>query len=101
MEKIIYNDINIDKQNLILIISNVLPFYSKRHFHDKILNCNSWITTLNTRPLQTEFYPHEIIDLQEILNDGANINLSFGNFEIGRLSMDLLFKVDNLFSKDE
>ncbi len=101
MEKIIYNDINVDKQNLILIISNIIPFYSKKNFHTKILICNKWITILNTRPLQTEFYPNEIFELREILNDGANINLSFGNFEIGRLSMDLLFKVGSLFSKDK
>jgi len=101
MKKIIYNDINNDKQNLVLIIRNIIPFYSKKNFHTKILNCNKWITVLNTRPLQTEFYSHEIFGLQEILNDSANVNLSFGDFEIGRLSMDLLFKVGNLFCKDE
>ena len=98
--KIIYNDINVDKQNLILIITNIIPFYSNKNFHKKITICNKWITLLNIRPLQTEYDSHEIFNLQEILNDSANINLSFGNFEIGKLSMNLLFKVGELFNKD-
>lgn len=98
MKKIIYKTIKDDKNDLILIINKMIPLYKKLEFHTQVLECEHWITELNKKIIKIEYTSDEIFMLKNILMDCSNIFLSYSNYEVGELSMKLMFKINELFN---
>ena len=101
MKKIKYKDITTDKDNLIEIINKMIPIYKKLSHHTQVLEGEQWITILNRIPIQTEYTSEAMLTLKNILNDCANIYLSYGNIELGTMSMNLMNKIIKLFKENE
>ena len=97
MKRIKYKDICIDKDNLLMIINKMIPIYKEKQYHTKVLECEQWVTMLNRRPIQTEYTPDALIALKNIMNDCANIYLSYYDFETGTIVMNLMNKIMLLF----
>ena len=97
MKKIVYKDISNDADNLLMIINKMYPIYKKKQYHTQVLECNQWVTMLSRLPIQTEYTSDAILVLKNIINDCANICLSYYEYELGNISMILLNKITLLF----
>lgn len=100
MKKIVYKDISNDADNLLMIINKMYPIYKKLKKHTQVYECNYWVTMLSKIPIETKYTSNELQSLKNILNDCANICLSYCDFEMGNISMTLMNKVILLFNKD-
>ena len=101
MHKIQYKDIADDKDNIIEIINKMIPIYKEKQYHTQVLECNQWITMLSRLPIQTTYTSDAILALKCIINDCANIYLSYGYFDLGIISMNLMDKLIKLFVEYE
>lgn len=101
MKKIKYNDISNDTDNILMVIDKMYPIYKKRQYHTQVLECNQWVTMLSILPIQTTYTSDAILALKCIMNDCANIYLSYGDFEIGIIAMNLMNKLIKLFEENE
>lgn len=101
MKKIIYKDIADDKENLLCILDYMILIYKSHNKHTQVIECQQWVKMLNRHPIQTEYTSEAILALKNILNDCANIYLSYGNIEIGTMSMNLMNKIIKLFKENE
>lgn len=97
MKKIFYKDISVDKDDLLKVIGKMMPIYKKRQHHTQVLECEQWVLMLSKRPIQTEYTSDAILALKNIINDCANICLSYYEYELGNISMILLDKITLLF----
>ena len=78
----------------------MIPIYKKKQYHTQVLECEQWVLILSRKPIQTEYTSDAILALKNIINDCANICLSYYDFEIGNISMILLDKITLLFKND-
>jgi len=101
MHKIQYKDIVDDKDNLIEIINKMIPIYKEKQYHMQVLECEQWLTMLSKLPIKTEYTPDAILALKNILNDCSNIYLSYGYFDLGIISMNLMDKLFKLFKENK
>ena len=101
MKKIKYNDISNDTDNILMVIDKMYPIYKKRQYHTQVLECNQWVTMLSILPIQTTYTSDAILALKCIMNDCANIYLSYGDFETGTIAMNLMNKLIKLFEENE
>ena len=101
MKKIKYNDISNDTDNLLMVINKMIPIYKKRQYHTQVLECNQWVTMLSRLPIQTTYTSDAILALKCIMNDCANIYLTYGDFETGTIAMNLMNKLIKLFGENE
>jgi hypothetical protein len=79
----------------------MITIYKKLSYHTQVLECNQWVTMLSRLPIQTEYTSEAILGLKNILNDCANIYLTYGNFETGTIAMNLMNKLIKLFEENE
>ena len=100
MHKIQYKDISTDKENLLKVIKKMIPIYKKMQHHTQVLECEQWVLMLSRKPIQTEYTSNAILALKNILNDCANICLSYYEYDLGNIAMILMNKVMLLFKKD-
>ena len=100
MHKIKYKDISTDKDNLLKVIEKMIPIYKKMQHHTQVLECEQWVLMLSKKPIQTEYTSDAILVLKNILNDCANICLSYYEYDLGNTAMILMNKVILLFKKD-
>ena len=100
MHKIQYKDISVDKDNLLKVIGKMIPIYKKMQHHTQVLECEQWVLILSKKPIQTEYTSDAILVLKNILNDCANICLSYYEYDLGNTAMILMNKVMLLFKKD-
>ena len=101
MKKIKYNDISNDTYNLLMVINKMIPIYKKKQYHTQVLECEQWVTMLSILPIQTTYTSNAILALKCIMNDCANIYLSYGDFETGTIAMNLMNKLIKLFEENE
>jgi len=101
MKKIKYNDISNDTYNLLMVINKMIPIYKKKQYHTQVLECEQWVTMLSILPIQTTYTSNAILALKCIINDCANIYLSYGDFETGTIAMNLMNKLIKLFEENE
>lgn len=101
MKKITYNDISDDADNLLMIINKMYLIYKKMQHHTQVLECNQWLTMLSRLPIQTIYTSDAILSLKCIMNDCANIYLSYGDFETGIIAMSLMNKLIKLFKEND
>jgi len=64
------------------------------------LECEQWVLMLSRKPIPTEYTSDAILVLKNILNDCANICLSYYEYDLGNISMILLDKITLLFKTD-
>ena len=100
MKKIKYNDISNDTDNLLMIIGKMIPIYKKMQHHTQILECEQWVLMLSRKPIQIEYTSEAILVLKNILNDCANICLSYYEYDLGNTAMILMNKIMLLFKSD-
>ena len=100
MHKIKYKDISTDKDNLLKVIEKMIPIYKKMQHHTQVLECEQWVLMLSKKPIQTEYTSDAILVLKNILNDCANICLSYYEYDLGNTAMILMNKIMLLFKKD-
>ena len=101
MKKIKYNDISNDTDNLLMVINKMIPIYKKLLYHTQVLECEQWVTMLSILPMQTTYTSDAILALKCIMNDCANIYLSYGYCDLGIISMILMNKLIKLFAENE
>ena len=101
MQKIIYKDINNDKDDILNVMFNMIPIYKNKQHHTQVLECNKWVTMLSRLPIQTTYTSDAILALKCIMNDCANIYLVYGDFETGTIAMNLMNKLIKLFKENE
>ena len=101
MHKIQYKDIADDKDNIIEIINKMIPIYKKLLYHTQVLECEQWIIMINRIPIQTTYTSDAILALKCIMNDCANIYLSYGDVETGTVAMNLMNKLFKLFKENK
>lgn len=99
MPKIQYKDISIDKDNILKVIGKMIPIYKRMEKHTQVLECEQWVLMLSRKPIPTEYTSDAILVLKNILNDCANICLSYYEYDLGNISMILLDKITLLFKK--
>ena len=100
MPKIQYKDISIDKDNILKVIGKMIPIYKRMEKHTQVLECEQWVLMLSRKPIPTEYTSDAILVLKNILNDCANICLSYYEYDLGNISMILLDKITLLFKND-
>lgn len=100
MHKIKYKDISTDKDDLLKVIGKMIPIYEKMQHHTQVIECQQWVIMLNRRPIQIEYTSDAILVLKNILNDCANICLSYYEYDLGNTAMILMNKIMLLFKKD-
>jgi len=100
MKKIKYNDISNDTDNLLMIIGKMIPIYKKMQHHTQVLECEQWVLMLSRKPIQIEYTSEAILVLKNILNDCANICLSYYEYDLGNTAMILMNKIMLLFKSD-
>lgn len=101
MDKIKYNEIRKDKDNLLFIISEMIRVYNLKQNSIKILECCKWIKLLNEPTINTEFSSDELISLKDIMNDAANYLISVEyRLDDGELAYDLMKSISKLFNKN-
>ena len=101
MKKIIYNDIVDDKENLLCILDYMILIYKSHNKHIQVIECEQWVTMLSILPIQTTYTSDAIFALKCIMNDCANIYLSYGDVETGTIAMNLMNKLIKLFAENE
>ena len=100
MHKIKYKDISTDKDNILKVIEKMIPIYKKMQHHTQVLECEQWVLMLSRKPIQTEYTSDAILVLKNILNDCANICLSYYEYDLGNTAMILMNKIMLLFKND-
>ena len=100
MHKIQYKDISIDKDNILKVIGKMIPIYKRMEKHTQVLECEQRVLMLSRKPIPTEYTSDAILVLKNILNDCANICLSYYEYDLGNISMILLDKITLLFKTD-
>lgn len=99
MHKIQYKDISTDKENLLKVIGKMIPIYKKMQHHTQVLECEQWVLMLSRKPIQTEYTSNAVLALKNILNDCANICLSYYEYDLGNIATILMDKVGKLFKQ--
>lgn len=99
MYKIQYKDISIDKDNILKVIEKMIPIYKRMEKHTQVLECEQWVLMLSRKPILTEYTSDAILALKNILNDCANICLSYYEYDLGNTAMILMDKVSKLFKQ--
>ena len=97
---IVYKDISTDKDNILKVIGKMIPIYKRMEKHTQVLECEQWILMLSRKPIPTEYTSDAILVLKNIINDCANVCLSYYEYDLGNISMILLDKITLLFKKD-
>ena len=100
MHKIQYKDISIDKDNILKVIGKMIPIYKRMEKHTQVLECEQWVLMLSRKPILTEYTPDAILALKNILNDCANVCLSYYEYDLGNTAMILMDKVSKLFKQN-
>ena len=100
MNKIIWEDIENDKNNLLMLIGQMSIIYKEHQKHIRVLECNQWITMLNRRPLNSEYTTDAILCLKNIINDSVNFLATNYQIDNAKIGLRLYGKICNLFNRN-
>ena len=100
MNKIIWEDIENDKNDLLMLIGQMSIIYKEREKHTQALECNNWITKLNKHPIDTLYSIEAILCLKNIINDSVNFLATNYQIDNAKIGLRLYGKICNLFNKN-
>lgn len=95
MNKIIWEDINKDKNNLLYLLKLIIPMYRVKEMHTKLLEANKLYEMILID--KTEYTKDALLALNNIMMDCANYLSLYGELDDAKLAINLTNKISLKF----
>jgi len=98
--KIRYEDLNKDKDDIILLFNKIIPIYSKLGLHTKLLELEQWYTMI----IQGKdiFTPDAMLALNNIMIDCCNYLSTINEeFDYAYIALEYVNKITKLFKDNK
>lgn len=98
MGKIIWEDINKDKSDLLYLLKLIIPVYRVKEMHTKLLEANKLYEMILID--KTEYTKDALLALNNIMIDCANYLSLYGELEDAKLAINLNNKISLKFKHE-
>ncbi len=98
MDKIIWEDINKDKSDLLYLLKLIIPVYKVKEMHTKLLETNKLYEMILID--KTEYTKDALLALNNIMMDCANYLSLYGEFNDAKLAINLTNKISLKFKNE-
>jgi len=95
MDKIIWEDINKDKSDLLYLLKLIIPVYRVKEMHTKLLEANKLYEMILID--KTEYTKDALLALNNIMMDCANYLSLYGELDDAKLAINLNNKISLKF----
>ena len=95
MNKIIWEDINKDKSDLLYLLKLIIPVYQVKGMHTKLLEANKLYEMILID--KTEYTKDALLALNNIMMDCANYLSLYGELDDAKLAIKLTNKISFKF----
>lgn len=98
MDKIIWEDINKDKSDLLYLLKLIIPVYRVKEIHTKLLEANKLYEMILID--KTEYTKDALLALNNIMMDCANYLSLYGELDDAKLAINLTNKISLKFKNE-
>jgi hypothetical protein len=98
MDKIIWEDINKDKSDLLYLLKLIIPVYRVKEMHTKLLEANKLYEMILID--KTEYTKDALLALNNIMMDCANYLSLYGELDDAKLAINLTNKISLKFKNE-
>jgi len=95
MDKIIWEDIKNDKNDLLYLLKLIIPVYRVKEMHTKLLEANKLYEMILIN--KTEYTNDALLALNNIMMDCANYLSLYGKLDDAKLAINLTNKISLKF----